>query len=144
MRLSPPTSRQPRHARHAPRLCTGRRVSAATRGSTNEGTSSPRRGLHIAYRNDALFVEDWVYEYGLLDELAINAYWTERYTECVDACDRLLSEGKLPTEQRDRVLKNRNFAVSKICETAAPSSSESEAFMKLLRAAREKEATRSS
>ena len=109
------------------------------KGIYERGYESAARGLHIAYQNDALGVEKWVYEYGLLDELAVNAYWTARYTECVDACDRLLSEGKLPTEQRDRVLKNRNFAVSKICETAAPSSSESEAFMKLLRTAREKE-----
>jgi hypothetical protein len=81
--------------------------------------------LAIPYPNEALFAQDWIYEYGQLDELAINAYWTARHAESVDACDRLMSEGKLPTDERDRVLKNKNFAVSKQQEIAASSSPES-------------------
>ena len=72
------------------------------------------QGLAIAYPPDAPGVEDWVYQYGLLDELAINAYWTGRYKECADACDRLLSEGKLPAEKRDRVQKNKQFAIDNL------------------------------
>ena len=98
-----------------------------------------RRGLKIPLPADGLFVQSWVYDYRLLDEFAINAYWTERYAECVDACDRLLSEGKLPVEMRDRVLKNKHFAVSKQQEIAASSSPETGAYIKLLRTAREKE-----
>jgi GR25 family glycosyltransferase involved in LPS biosynthesis len=97
------------------------------------------QGLAIPYPHNAPAVEDWIYEYGLLDEFAINAYWTGRYAECVSTCDRLLSEGKLPTEKRDRVLKNKNFAISKQQEIAALSSPECGPFLKLLRAAREKE-----
>jgi len=67
------------------------------------------QGLAIPYSHNAPAVEDWIYEYGLLDELAINAYWIGKYAECVDACDRLLREGKLPTEQRDRVQKNNGM-----------------------------------
>jgi glycosyltransferase involved in cell wall biosynthesis len=104
----------------------------------NEGYEYARRGLAIPLPADGLFAEPWRYDYGLLDEFAINAYWTGRYADCVDACDRLLNEGKLPAEMRDRVLKNRNFALTKQQEIAA-SSSESEAFLMLLRAAREKE-----
>jgi glycosyltransferase involved in cell wall biosynthesis len=96
-------------------------------------------GLAIAYPNDALFVEDWIYQYGLLDELAINAYWTGRYAECVDACDRLLSGNKLPTGMRDRISKNRDFAVGKLAEAPEWASPEAELFARLLRAAREKE-----
>ena len=109
------------------------------RGIYEQGYDFAAQGLTISYPNDALFVEDWIYEYGLLDELAVNAYWTERYAECVAACDRLLSEGKLPTDQCDRVLKNKNFAVGKLGEAAAPSSLEAESFIKLLRVARQKE-----
>ena len=91
-------------------------------------------------------MEDWIYDYGLLDELAVCAYWTERYAECVAACDRLLSEGKLPADKRDRVRKNRDFAVSELQEIAASSAPEiavssaleSDAFMKLLDAAWQK------
>ena len=84
------------------------------KGIYERGYEFAAKGLVTAYPNKALFVEDWIYEYGLLDELAVNAYWTERYKECADACDRLLSEGKLPTDKRDRVLKNRQFAIDKL------------------------------
>jgi glycosyltransferase involved in cell wall biosynthesis len=78
-----------------------------------DGYKYARRGLKIPLPAGGLFVQSWVYEYGLLDEFSIHAYWTERYAECVDACDRLLNEEKLPADMRDRVLKNRNFAISK-------------------------------
>src|SRR5262249_39718251 len=97
------------------------------------------KGLTIAYPTDALFVHDWVYQYGLLDELTVCAYWTGRYTECVSACDRLLSEGKMPTDMRDRVVKNRNFAIAKQKEIIAASSPDLGGYIRLLRAAREKE-----
>ena len=109
------------------------------KGIHERGYQFAKQGLAIPYPSEALFVQDWIYEYGLLDEFAINAYWTERYAECVDACDRLLSEGKLPADHRDRVLKNKNFAIGRQREVAAWSSPEDGAFIKLLRAAREKE-----
>jgi glycosyltransferase involved in cell wall biosynthesis len=93
------------------------------KGLYERGYEFAVQGLAVAYPNDALFVEDWIYEYGLLDELAINAYWTERYTECADACERLLSlsGGKLPASHHDRVLKNKQFAGDKLREIAARS-----------------------
>ena len=97
-------------------------LSAATSAFTNEGTSSQRRAWRSLTRHNAPAVEDWIYEYGLLDEFAVNAYWTGKYAECVDACDRLLNEGKLPTEKRDRVLKNKQFAIEKLAEINAPRS----------------------
>ena len=69
--------------------------------------------------SDALFPEAWVYDYGLRDELAVCAYWTSRYDQCRDACDQLLSDGKLPVERRARVLRNRDFAVAKLIESGA-------------------------
>ena len=73
----------------------------------------------IPYPQNAPAVEDWIYEYGLLDELAVNAYWTGRHSECVEACDRLLSEGKLPTEKHERVQKNKQFAIDALAEIKA-------------------------
>ena len=73
------------------------------KGLYERGYEFASQGLATAYPKDASAVEDWIYEYGLVDELAVNAYWTARYPECVDACDQLLSEGKLPTgETRSR------------------------------------------
>ena len=109
------------------------------KGIYEHGYEFATKGLAIAYPNEALFIRDWIYEYGLLDELAVNAYWTGRYAECVDACERLLREGKLPTEMRDRVLKNKDFASGKLQEAAASSSPEVDVFAQLLRAARRKE-----
>jgi len=112
------------------------------KGIYEQGYEAAAKGLTIAYPDNGLFVQDWIYEYGLLDEFAINAYWTGRYTECVKACDRLLSEGKLPTDKHDRVLKNKEFALAKISEAAALSSSEADPFGELLHAARQKEKLR--
>ena len=110
------------------------------KGLYERGYDFAAKGLRIAYPKEALFVRDWIYDYGLLDELAINAYWAGRYAKCVEICDRLLKEGKLPAEKRERVQKNKDFALGKRRETAAATASpESGAFMQLLRAARDKE-----
>src|SRR5262249_23759251 len=76
------------------------------KGMHERGYQFAAQGLAIAYPKDAPGIEDWIYEYGLLDEFAVCAYWTGRYKECADACNRLLTERKVPTEQRDRILKN--------------------------------------
>ena len=59
---------------------------------------------------DGLFVDDWVYDYGVLDEYAVNAYWTERYADSLAACERLLRNPKIPAETRQRVEQNARFA----------------------------------
>ena len=79
-----------------------------------DGYEYARRGLQIPAPAGGVSVQSWVYDYGLLDELAVNAYWTGRYAECADACDRLLTEVKLPPEHRERILKNREFALGKL------------------------------
>ena len=107
-----------------------------------EGYEYARRGLAILRPDGGLSIQQWIYDYGLLDEFAVNAYWTGRYAECVEACDRLLREGKLPQETRDRVLSNKAFGVDKLRDVTAQEcqeSQESDAFITLLRAAREKE-----
>ena len=110
------------------------------KGNFERGYGLAKKGVGVAYPKDGLFVLDWIYDYGLLDEFAINAYWAGRYAECIAACDRLLTEAKLPISQRDRVEKNRDFAAGKQQEEARSSATEADAFAKLLRAARAKEA----
>ena len=65
----------------------------------------PKRGL---------FVETWIYDYGLLDEFSVLAYWTGHYSECLRACARLLEEQKIPQDQRERVCQNAHFAIEKM------------------------------
>ena len=89
-----------------------------------DGFKYARRGLKIPLPAGGLFVQSWVYDYGLLDELAINAYWTERYQDCLDACQRLLREGKMPSDMHDRVKKNADFARDKLAARAQTSPEE--------------------
>jgi hypothetical protein len=41
-------------------------------------------------------------------------YWIERYQDCLDACQRLLREGKMPSDMYDRVKRNADFATTKL------------------------------
>ena len=89
------------------------------KGLYQRGHAFATQGLALAPPDDALFPEDWVYDYGLRDEFAVCAYWTARYGECRDACDRLLGEGKLPATHRARVSRNRALAAAKLGEAGA-------------------------
>ena len=84
------------------------------KGMHEQGYAFARRGLALNYPKDAPFVEDWIYAYGLLDEFAVHAYWTARYRECLDACQRLLRERQMPTHMYDRVNKNAALAAEKL------------------------------
>jgi len=57
---------------------------------------------------NGLFVEPWIYEWALIDELAINAYWAGHYRLSLDASELILAEGKCP--HVDRVKTNAAFA----------------------------------
>ena len=98
------------------------------KGLHERGYEFAAQGLTIAYPTNAPAVEDWIYEYGLFDELAVNAYWIGKYAECAGACHRLLNDGKLPIEKRDRVLKNKQFAIDKLAEIKTPSSTSLESI----------------
>jgi hypothetical protein len=78
-------------------------------------------GLRLTIPESSLLVENWIYEYGLLDEFAVLCYWTERYQECLDVTTRILREGKIPDQERARVQQNADYAAEKL--RAAKSSS---------------------
>ena len=105
-------------------------------GMHGRGYQFAERGLRIRYPRDGLFVVDWIYKYGLLDEYAVNAYWAGKYSDCEAACERLLSEGNLPAHMRDRVQFNRDVAVAKLEEAIK---SETDRFLALLSEARSKD-----
>jgi hypothetical protein len=69
------------------------------------GTKAPAGGL---------FIENWIYDYGLADEFAVHAYWTGHYRDCLVACDRLIGEGRMPADMRPRIAANRRFAIEKL------------------------------
>ncbi len=63
---------------------------------------------------DILFVDDAVYSWQALDEFAISAYWVGRYSASRDACQRLLSGGRLPDAEIPRVQRNLAFAEQRL------------------------------
>jgi len=73
-------------------------------------------GLRLAVPEIGVYIENWVYDYGLLDEFSVLCYWTGRYQECLDAATRILREGKIPAPERPRVQQNADFAAQKLKE----------------------------
>jgi glycosyltransferase involved in cell wall biosynthesis len=88
-----------------------------------EGFEIAQRGVARREVPDGLFVELWIYEYGLLDELAVNAYWVGAYRDCLDACELILSERNFPTGERDRIEANAEFARQKLASGGGAASS---------------------
>jgi glycosyltransferase involved in cell wall biosynthesis len=73
-----------------------------------------RAAISIPMPPDILFVDASVYEWRVLDELAIATYYTKKYEESAALNRRLLSEGKLPAVQRARVEENLEFSTKKL------------------------------
>ncbi|KAA5597317.1 glycosyltransferase [Blastochloris sulfoviridis] len=89
------------------------------RGLFEDGYDLAKRGLAIEMPADGLFVEPWVYDIGLLDELALNAYWSGRYRDSLDASLKLLATGKLAATDMPRVVENARFASAKLPRDAS-------------------------
>jgi glycosyltransferase involved in cell wall biosynthesis len=91
----------------ASRLC--RRL-----GRFVQGYEYACRGLRIERPADGLFVVQWIYDYGLLDELSVNAFWCGEYRDSVRASRRLLQQGLIPTSEVDRIKANLGFSLDKL------------------------------
>jgi glycosyltransferase involved in cell wall biosynthesis len=67
------------------------------------------RGLRIRLPSDILFVSRWVYDWGLLFEYSIAAYWVGQVQEALAACERLLADRRLPEPWRTHARQNRDY-----------------------------------
>ena len=83
-------------------------------GNYEEGYQYAKRGSAVRMPEAGMFTVSWIYDYGLLEELARNAFCIRRYQECIEACRRLLHEGKLPADMRADLRKIANFAAGAI------------------------------
>jgi glycosyltransferase involved in cell wall biosynthesis len=63
---------------------------------------------------DTLFVQDWIYDYGLLFEYSIAAYWAGHPDESLIATAKLLKTPSLPEDYKEFVLNNRDYAIQKL------------------------------
>jgi glycosyltransferase involved in cell wall biosynthesis len=73
-----------------------------------------RAALDIPHSKDILFVDASVYEWRVLDELAIATYYGKKYEESASLNRRLLAEGKLPERHRQRIQENLAFCVKQL------------------------------
>ncbi|WP_327368059.1 glycosyltransferase [Streptomyces sp. NBC_01217] len=71
-------------------------------------------GLNRPAPKDWLFMEPWIYSWGLLFEHSITAYWTGDARGSLDSCDRLLALPDLPASYRDQTISNRKFAADRV------------------------------
>ncbi len=81
------------------------------------GYQTALRGLDQRDSTDGLFVEKWIYDYGLLFEFSICAYWVDKYTESLLASQALLANPKLPVEIRESVQRNLKWVQEKFAES---------------------------
>jgi hypothetical protein len=84
------------------------------KGRNEEGYQIAKRGLELPMPSDALFVEPWIYETGLLDELAVNAYWSRHNRDCLDASLKILATGRLSGLDMQRVVANARAASERL------------------------------
>jgi glycosyltransferase involved in cell wall biosynthesis len=59
-----------------------------------------------------LFSENWIWDYGIDDEYSIVSYWTGHIKEGIEVTEKLI--GKIPEEQKERVLKNMKYLKEKL------------------------------
>jgi tetratricopeptide (TPR) repeat protein len=77
-------------------------------------------GLGRKQPDDLLFVQPWVYRWGLLFEFSITAYWVGDWAGSLRACERLLALPDLPESYRLQTLANREFAAARAAAIPRP------------------------
>lgn len=97
----------------ASRLC-------RNRGRNQQGYEIAKRGLDLLPPEDGLFVEQWIYDYALRDEFALNAYWAGHHQEGLDAWLYLLKSERLPEGERTRIAANAQFAADQLAKPQQP------------------------
>jgi tetratricopeptide (TPR) repeat protein len=69
------------------------------------------RGVDRPRTADSLFVADWVYDWGMLFEFSITAYWTGDLRGSRAMCERLLERDDLPALHRSQTEHNRQACI---------------------------------
>lgn len=77
-------------------------------------------GLDQEQPDDILFIQPWVYRWGLLFEFSITAYWVGDHAGSLQACDRLLAMPDVPEAYRKQTLSNREFAAQRLAAIPEP------------------------
>jgi hypothetical protein len=66
-------------------------------------------------------VHRWIYEWGLLFEYSIAAYWVGQPRVALEACNRLLRLRQLPAAYREQTQANRGHCIRALGEAMSRS-----------------------
>jgi tetratricopeptide (TPR) repeat protein len=84
------------------------------RGHSESAYLFATRGLKREMPPDLLFVQPWIYRWGMLFEFSISAYWAGHSRQALDACDQLLAMPDLPESYRKQTTENRRFCEQRV------------------------------
>lgn len=74
--------------------------------------------LTIPFTSDELFVSKDVYDYEIVFELSISAYWVGNYQHSIGLCNQLIGlRNKMPRHIYEQTLKNMIFGIEKLSPT---------------------------
>jgi hypothetical protein len=80
------------------------------------GYLTAKRARELEQPSDLLFVESWIYNWGLLMEQSVCAYWIGSYQECFKLSQQILNIPNLPFHIRTCTESNIEFALIKLNE----------------------------
>ena len=90
---------------NAARLC-------RLKGKFNQAYLISKYGRSIPLSTSGMFIEKWVWDYGIDDEFTIACYYTKRYAEGLPILESLLS--RMPEVHHERLKKNIHFFREKL------------------------------
>lgn len=83
------------------------------------GYLTAKRARELKQPHDLLFVESWIYEWGLLMEQSVCAYWIGSFQECMTLSKEILNIPNLPDHVKTCTESNIEFALAKLKEQFA-------------------------
>lgn len=75
-------------------------------GQIEEAYALAKLASHQPKPKCFLFMDDWIYEYGLQTALADTAFYLKKYEEAVEVSRRILSNEKVPSSIHERIKGN--------------------------------------
>jgi tetratricopeptide (TPR) repeat protein len=97
------------------------------RGSYEAAHLFAVRGAGRAQPADGLFVASWIYDWGMLFELSITAYWVGDLATSRAACEELLARDDLPDLHRRQTEHNRRACIEAVARRAVDGAMEQDA-----------------
>ncbi|KAA0124699.1 glycosyltransferase [Methylobacterium sp. P1-11] len=73
-------------------------------------------GLGLQLPGDGLFLQPWMYHYGIQDEYAVASYNTGQYRACLSTCLGILDRADLPSDVRSRIVALSREALVKMLD----------------------------